>query len=188
MKAVRILATLMIVSGVPARLGFAQERPARAAASQSPPAAGAPAPRPEDAKIRKSYVVPALDILGFDLMLNRYDYHFVDKQVYGVTFASVKRNLTHTWIVDTDPFAVNQFYHPYQGSIYFGAARSAGLHYLGALGYTFAGSLLWEIAGETGPPSINDQITTGFGGTLLGEPLFRIASLLLEHGHGAPRL
>ncbi|MCR4302395.1 MAG: DUF3943 domain-containing protein, partial [Sulfuricaulis sp.] len=90
------------------------------------------------------------------------------------------------WVVDTDPFAVNQFMHPYQGSIYFGFARSTGLGYWESLGYTFGGSLLWEIVGETGPPSINDLFTTGFGGTFLGEPLFRMASMLLEGGGKTP--
>ena len=51
-----------------------------------------------------------------------------------------------------NPFAVNPFMHPYQGSVYFGLARSTGLDYWESLGYTFGGSLLWEIAGETGAP------------------------------------
>jgi hypothetical protein len=41
---------------------------------------------------------------------------------------------------------------------------------------------MWEIAGETTPPSKNDQITTSFGGSFLGESLFRMASLVLERG------
>ncbi|MBI5017586.1 MAG: DUF3943 domain-containing protein [Deltaproteobacteria bacterium] len=133
----------------------------------------------------KSYVIPALEIVGFDFLLNRIDY-LSDKETYGVTASSIRDNATGTWVADADPFTVNQFFHPYQGSIYFGSARSAGLTYWESLGYTIGGSLLWEIAGETGPPSYNDQITTGFGGTFLGEPLFRMASLLLEGGDGRP--
>lgn len=76
--------------------------------------------------------------------------------------------------------------HPYQGAIYFGLARSTGLDYWDSLKYTFGGSLFWEIAGESGAPSINDLVTTGFGGTFLGEPLFRMASLLLEGGGETP--
>ncbi|MFL5333981.1 MAG: DUF3943 domain-containing protein, partial [Geminicoccaceae bacterium] len=69
----------------------------------------------------------------------------------------------------------------------YGFARSAGLNYWESLVYTFAGSALWEIAGETTLPSRNDQIATGIGGTFLGEPLFRLASRVLErtdHGSG----
>ena len=84
------------------------------------------------------------------------------------------------WVLDNDPFSINQFLHPYQGSMYHGFARSAGLNYWESLGYTFAGSMLWEIAGETTLPSRNDQIASGFGGSLFGEPLFRLAGLVLE--------
>lgn len=134
----------------------------------------------------KSYLLPAGEIVWFNILLNRLDYYFVDRQVYGTSYHSVRDNLSNKWIVDTDPFAVNQFMHPYQGSVYFGLARSSGLGYWESLGYTFGGSLLWEIAGETGLPSINDLVTTGFGGTFLGEPLFRMSSLLLEGGGETP--
>src|SRR5690606_10301396 len=80
----------------------------------------------------------------------------------------------------------NQIGHPYQGSIYHGFARSAGLDYWQSLGYSFAGSIFWEIAGETTPPSKNDQVASGIGGTFLGEALFRMASLLLESGGPTP--
>src|SRR3569623_2631216 len=42
------------------------------------------------------------------------------------------------------------------------------------------GSLLKPVAGENTSPSINDQVASGIGGYFLGEPLFRMASLLLE--------
>ncbi|BBP00835.1 hypothetical protein SFSGTM_15430 [Sulfuriferula nivalis] len=124
----------------------------------------------------KNYLLPAEEIVGFNILLNRFNYYFIDKQVYGTTLQSVGDNLHGKWIVDSDPFAVNQFMHPYQGSVYFGLARSSGLDFWESMGYTFGGSLLWEIAGETGAPSINDLVTTGFGGSLLGEPLFRMAN------------
>ena len=140
----------------------------------------------EETKAGKSYLLPAGEIVGFNILLNRFNYYFVDKEVYGVTYQTIRQNLTATWVVDTDPFAVNQFMHPYQGSIYYGLARSTGLDYWESLWYTLGGSWLWEIAGETGPPSINDLVTTGFGGTFLGEPLFRMASMLLEDGGETP--
>ena len=71
--------------------------------------------------------------------------------------------------------------------MYHGFARSAGFNYWESAGYTFAGSALWEIAGETTQPSSNDQIASGIGGTFLGEALFRMSNLMLEHGGGMPR-
>lgn len=135
---------------------------------------------------RPNYALPAVEIIGFNVLLNRFNYHFIDKPVYDTSLQTIRDNFSAKWVVDTDPFAVNQFMHPYQGSVYFGLARSSGLDYWKSLGYTFGGSLIWEIAGETGPPSINDFVTTGLGGTFLGEPLFRMANLLLEHGGDTP--
>lgn len=66
--------------------------------------------------------------------------------------------------------------------MYHGLARSAGYDYWQSLGYTFAGSIVWEIAGEQTRPSRNDQIASGIGGTFLGEALFRMSNLLLEQG------
>ncbi len=134
----------------------------------------------------KSYLVPAIDIIGFDFLLNRFDRYFVDKDTYNVTLSSFRKNVGGKWVVDNDPFAINQFGHPYQGSMYHGFARAAGLNYWESLGATLLGSLFWEEAGETSPPSINDQFTTGIGGSFLGEQLFRMSSLLLESGSGRP--
>jgi hypothetical protein len=87
-------------------------------------------------------------------------------------------------VVDDDPFQVNQVMHPYQGAMYHSAARSAGLNYWQSAAYTFAGSALWEIAGETTPPSINDQVASGIAGSFLGEALFRTANLLIDKSGG----
>jgi len=152
----------------------------RVAPGQEPLAAPVDPPPPETAAIPKDYLVPVFDIVLFDTLLNRFNYRFIDRDTYNVSLSSVRSNANGPWVLDNDPFSINQFLHPYQGSVYHGFARSAGLNYWEALGYTFAGSALWEIAGETTLPSRNDQITTGIGGTFLGEPLFRLASRVLE--------
>jgi hypothetical protein len=129
----------------------------------------------------KSYAIPAAEIVGFDFLLNR-----INRQAYGsdytVSTSTIKRNLNGAWVVDNDPFDVNQFMHPYQGSMYHGFARSAGLNFWESLGYTFAGSAMWEVAGESTPPSKNDQVASGIAGSFLGEALFRMANLVLEKG------
>jgi hypothetical protein len=137
----------------------------------------------------KSYLVPAYEIPAFELLLNRYDHYAVDAQVYESPISNFKTNTHRKWVVDNDAFATNQFLHPYQGAFYQGLARSSGLDFWESSAYTFAGSLLWEMAGETTRPSINDQVASGISGNLLGEPLFRMASLLLEtDSRGEPRL
>lgn len=178
---------LILAPSVSAEEGIGQDLPMSWAAAANDTAISAdiernPSPRVEAAK---SYWIPALEIVGFDVLLNQFD-----RRVLGSDFDSnlstIRRNLRSSWTVDSDPFRINQLGHPYQGSIYHGFARSAGLNYWESLGYTFAGSAFWEIAGEATPPSRNDQITTGIGGTFLGEALFRMANLLLEHDEVPP--
>lgn len=166
---------------------FAQEpptEPAEPAAAQS----AAPAVAAESAAQPRNYALPALEIIGFDFLLNRVNrYYGSSRDDYDVSLGSIRRNLRSGWGVDDDPFKTNQLGHPYQGSMYHGFARSAGFNYWESLGYTFAGSAAWEVAGEKTRPSRNDQISSGIGGTFLGEALFRMANLVLEKGDGVPR-
>ncbi len=139
----------------------------------------------------KSYSIPAVEIPVFILGVNLFArLSLSDKDenggpAYETNPSTFWKNLVHgTWTIDTDDFRTNQLKHPYQGAVYQGLARSAGLGFWKSSAYTFAGSFLWETAGETTRPSINDQIASGIGGNFLGEPLFRMASLLLERRPG----
>ena len=146
----------------------------------APPDLGAaPADSEADFGSRKSYWIPIGEIIGFDFALNQFDRHVLGED-FSSNLSTIKRNLHSKWRVDSDSFTINQLGHPYQGSMYHGFARSAGLEYWQSLGYTVAGSAAWEIAGEATRPSFNDQITTGFGGSFLGEALFRMSNLVLE--------
>jgi hypothetical protein len=131
----------------------------------------------------RNYLLPALEIGGFQFLLNRINNRFVGNE-YAVTGRSIRRNLHSSWTTDNDSFVVNQIGHPYQGSVYFGLVRSNGLPFWQSFGYAFAGNAVWEITGETTPPSRNDQITTSIGGSFLGESLFSMSHLLLERGDG----
>lgn len=188
--AVFVLALMMPCTGFPQEPAAPDEPPL----SVSPLAvAAAPAPTVTEPKLSwdtgagKNYLLPALEILGFDFLLNRVNQRIYDGNDYDVSTSTIKRNLRHSWGTDHDPFKTNQLGHPYQGSMYHGFARSAGLDYWESLGYTFAGSALWEIAGESTLPTRNDQIASGIGGTFLGEALFRMANLVLENSNGTPR-
>jgi hypothetical protein len=134
----------------------------------------------------RSYFLPAIEVPAYLLLLNQYDRHFVEpKAVYQTTFDTFWQHVTDPhWVVDNDQFSVNQFLHPYGGSIYYGLARSTGLNFWESFLYSSAGSYLWEMGGETTDPSINDMIATPIGGSFMGEPFFRMASLLLETEDG----
>jgi|CXWL01.1.fsa_nt_gi hypothetical protein len=137
---------------------------------------------------RKNYIVPAVQIPIFLLTLNGFD-----RLAFGAEFEStLKTSWDHArkgpWVVDQDDFAVNQIGHPYQGSLYYGFARASGLNFWEGLIYSNAGSVAWELTGETSHPSINDQVASGNAGALIGESLFRMANLVLEGGDGPPGL
>ena len=134
----------------------------------------------------KSYVVPAVEIVVMDALVNRVGAMILDPATFDVSPTSIRRNLRGPWVVDDDPFEINQFGHPYQGAMYHGIARSNGLGYFPAMIYTFAGSAMWEIAGETTPPSFNDQVASGVAASFLGESLFRLSRLALDRSDGQP--
>ena len=138
------------------------------------------------AAAHKSYLLPVIEIVGMDAGINVVGRRLLEPATFEVSSASIRRNLQGPWVVDDDPFQVNQVGHPYQGAMYHGIARSNGLGYWPSVGYTFAGSAMWEIAGETTAPSRNDQIASGIAGSFLGEPLFRISRLLLERSDDRP--
>src|SRR6266853_1831771 len=139
-----------------------------------------------DIEARKSYIIPTLEILGFEVLLNQVNRHSGNGEDYKSNLSTIRHNLHRSWVVDTDPFKTNQLGHPYPGSMYHGFARSAGLGYWESFAYTFTGSALWEIAGEKTPPSRNDQVASGIGGSFLGEVLFRLSNLVLEHENIPP--
>jgi hypothetical protein len=142
--------------------------------------------RPQTDGGHKSYVLPAAEILAMDGALNLAGRAIYGPAPFEVTATTIRHNLRGPWVVDDDPFQVNQFGHPYQGAMYHDIARSNGLDYWASMAYTFASSALWELAGETTPPSRNDQIASGIAGSFLGEPLFRVSRLLLERADQGP--
>src|SRR5262244_3935477 len=143
----------------------------------APPAAFAQAPTlfaPEPARSKKldwetgeghSYFIPAFEIGAFIGALNAINRTISETNDYDSDWNSIKKNFTTHEVIDNDPFSVNQIGHPYQGSVYYGLARSAGLNYWQSLAYSLAGSLLWETVGETTPPSLNDNIASGIAGS-----------------------
>lgn len=142
----------------------------------------------------KSYLIPAIEIPAFVLALNLVARTIYpnDREYHGMrTYETNGRTFWDNlwgghWQFDKDSFSTNQLRHPYQGAMYYLLARSSGLGYWTSWGYTLMGSFLWETGGETTLPSINDQIMSGVTGVFLGEPLFRMSSLILEEGAKGP--
>jgi hypothetical protein len=185
----RLFALLMAFA-----VGFLNHASAQVAPDPVLEAKHQPHPAPDQAVVLDwktgaggSYLIPAVEVPGFLSALSIVDRITIPHDVYNSTLNSTWEHVHEQhWVFDTDPFNINQFAHPYQGSMMFGFARSTGVGFWQSLIYSNVGSFIWKMAGETDLPSINDQITTGTAGAILGETLFRMASLLLERGGEHP--
>lgn len=97
-----------------------------------------------------------------------------------VNWDTIQRNFRVGFEWDVDSFSTNQFGHPYQGGLYFAAARASNLGFWTSTLYAAVGSLQWEMFMETELPSYNDLVTTTFGGAIAGEVLYRLSSAVLD--------
>jgi hypothetical protein len=123
---------------------------------------------------------PAAQVVGINAVFMGFN-RYVAKADYGyVTLDTWKRNLKSSPEWDTDEFGINFIGHPYQGTLYFNAARSQGYSYWQSLPFAVGGSLTWEYFGENTRPSYNDMIYTPLNGAALGEILYRVSSNILD--------
>lgn len=123
---------------------------------------------------------PAIQVLGVNALFmgfNRYvaraDYGYVDLHTW-------KRNLRLGPEWDVDEFGINFIGHPYQGTLYYNAARAQGYNFWQSAPFALAGSLTWEYFGENTRPSYNDLVYTPLNGIALGEILYRVSSNILD--------
>ncbi|WP_268230328.1 DUF3943 domain-containing protein [Sphingobacterium sp. UT-1RO-CII-1] len=117
---------------------------------------------------------------AFPALFNR----FITKDPY--SYISFRNFFDHqklsAWDWDDNQFTTNHLDHPFHGYIYFSAFRSNGYNFYQSSLATLAGSYMWETAGETQAPSINDLVNTTFGGILLGEMTHRLSRNILGRG------
>jgi hypothetical protein len=124
--------------------------------------------------------LPLVEISLYNVLLSAFNAAVFREPWTRVTWLTLTTNLRGGWQFDGDDFEINNVGHPYQGAQPFQAARSSGFGFWPSMGAAVLSSVIWEIGGEALPPSINDQITTGFGGAFLGEALRRAGLALME--------
>ena len=135
---------------------------------------------------RAPWYVPALNIVGQEVLLNLADNYLLNFDWARVGFKSWGSNLMagapwgNGWIWDNTRFGNDMFLHPYTGANYFGAARASGYNFWESSVYTFGGSYLWKIFGENGAPERNSLIYTTIGGMFGGEIMYRLSSNILD--------
>jgi Domain of unknown function (DUF3943) len=132
------------------------------------------------------WYVPALNIVGQEILLNLADQYLLNFDWARVGLKSWGSNLTagapwgNGWIWDDTRFANDMFLHPYTGANYFDAARASGYNFWESSIYTFGGSYFWKIFGENGAPERNSLIYTTLGGIFGGEIMYRLSSNILD--------
>ena len=110
---------------------------------------------------------------SFNRFITRDPYSYISFQNF------IDHQRLSAWDWDDNQFTTNQIDHPFHGQIYFNAFRSNGYNFYQSSIATLAGSYIWETAGETQHPSINDLVNTTFGGILLGEMMHRVSRNIL---------
>jgi len=98
-----------------------------------------------------------------------------------VSTESIHENLISGQEWDDNSFSANNFRHPWQGGLYFDAARANGYGFYASSMFALAGSWLWEYTGERHHPSYNDMVNTHIGGIAFGEFLYRVSSMVLDN-------
>jgi hypothetical protein len=138
---------------------------------------------PESFVTRWPVLRTTVEILTFNAIMTLFGRYVMDPPENGfhVSVHTIKENLKAGMEWDDNSFNANNFRHPYQGSLYFGAARANGYDYYQSIYFSFAGSWLFEYAGEAHHPSFNDWLNTAVGGIVIGESLFRLSSLVLDN-------
>ncbi len=122
--------------------------------------------------------VSNIALWGFNRYISQADYGMI-------SWDSMWTNLSNPWVWDQDEFIVNHLGHPYQGSIYYSAARTAGNNFWASSSITALGSVTWELLMETETPSVNDLIVTTMGGIAVGEMFFRLSDVILHGEEGS---
>jgi len=127
----------------------------------------------------RNYRIALTELFFSNFVVWAYDYYVLQAGYAEISPETWDANLRNGFQWDRSTFFTNQILHPYQGNLYFNSARTNGFTFWESVPFAIAGSLTWEFFGEREKPSINDLVTTSFGGIALGEGGYRLSSLLL---------
>ena len=128
----------------------------------------------------KAFWRASAEVVGFNLALWSFDRYIRHGEYSYISWNTIKENFRHGFEWDNDQLLTNIFAHPYNGSLYYNAARSNGYNFWQSSLFTIGGSAMWEMFMEREYPSTNDIIATPVGGTALGEVLYRLSDLVID--------
>jgi hypothetical protein len=139
-------------------------------------------PAPTPAAPKKHFWIAAGEVFGWNLgewLIERY---ILKKPFAYISLDTWTANLNTGLVYDhVDNFPTNQALHPFQGGLYYNAARTNGFNFWESTLFTTAGSLMWEYFGENEAASLNDVVSTSLGGAVTGEVSYRLSTMLLDN-------
>ena len=153
--------------------------------SFDPESSAAPAAAP-----KKHFWMAAGEVFGVNVGMWLIERYILVEPWSFISLETWKANLKTGLVYDHhDNFPTNQTLHPFNGTVYYNAARTNGFDFWESTLFTAAGSLMWEYFGETEAASTNDVLTTSLGGAVSGEVFYRLSTMLLDNtASGASRL
>ncbi len=122
----------------------------------------------------------AAEVEGFNVALWAFDRYVAKGEYARISLKTIGHNLTHDFKWDNDKLSTNMFMHPYNGNLFYNAARSNGFNFWQSGLFAIAGSASWELFFENEYPSTNDIIATPIGGMCIGEVAYRASDALLD--------
>ncbi|MCI0669411.1 MAG: DUF3943 domain-containing protein, partial [Myxococcaceae bacterium] len=128
----------------------------------------------------RSWLIPLVEVPALNLAILSFNIIVLKADWARVSPDSIGANLRSPWVIDSDDAWVNFVGHPYHGTLAYNAARSNGLTFWESAAFPLVSSTLWELAGETEQPSLNDTLLTAASGIFLGETFLRTSWLLLD--------
>ncbi len=129
---------------------------------------------------KKHFWRAGAEVVGLNLGLWGYDRFIQHGDFAYISFKTIRDNFKEGFKWDNDKLGTNTFLHPYNGNLYFNAARSNGYNFWQSELFSIGGSGMWEMFMEREYPSTNDIIATPIGGAALGEVLFRASDALID--------
>ncbi len=133
---------------------------------------------------RKRFWQAAGTVVGFNVGLWAFDRYVQNGDFARISFNSIKENFKHGFIWDNDKLGTNMFLHPYNGNLYYNAARSNGYNFWQSSLFAIGGSAMWELFMECEYPSTNDIIATPIGGSAIGEMTYRVSDTMIDDRTG----
>ncbi len=128
----------------------------------------------------KKYWLAVAEVFGLNILVWADSRYLTHQDWAYISGESIKNNFEKGFTWDGDSFVMNQFLHPFHGSIYFNTARTNGLSFWESAPCVLGGSLMWEYAMEIERPSYNDLINTTLSGIMLGEITYRVSDIIID--------